>query len=145
LTIKRIGHTFGLDHFVQSGWGTAMAPMQTLAFLTALSVCGCASSPTAIPPSPVAVTATEPAGCRFVGEVSGFVCSHDAPATTPPWVIESFKDQARARGGNTLQCCTIGDEVLVVLGVNPRTGEACADHYQHEARIYACPAPAGDH
>ena len=118
-----------------------MAPRYALAFLTALYVCGCASSPAETLPSPVAVAATEPAGCRFVGDVSAFVCSHEAPATTPAGVVEWFKDQARARGGNALQCCTISNEVLVVLGVNPRTGEACADHHQHQARIYACPAP----
>ena len=106
-------------------------PLLLLTLVTA----GCASAPS------VHVVQAEPVGCQPLGEVGeGLLqCGEGAPGEE---LLEALKQKTRALGGNTLQCCEVGAEVVVLAAYDRHGKMVCTDFYARTGHAYACPVPS---
>jgi len=108
------------------------APRFTL--IIAVLLCGCASAPA------IQRISSAPADCEFLGTIYTDQLG-DQPAGAE--AVKDLMAQAEKLGGDTLQCCEIGDDVTVALWTNKRTGETYISANRHFGRVYRCSANGG--
>ena len=101
--------------------------------IVAVATCACTSAP------PVQVVQAEPRGCQLLGEVGrGHVqCGEGEPSDE---LLEALKKETRTLGGNTLQCCEVESEAVVVAAYDRNGKMVCTDFFARTGRAYVCPA-----
>src|SRR4051812_36123164 len=90
--------------------------------LIAMAASACASAP------PVQVVHSQPDACKFLGEVGhGLVqCGEGEPSEG---LLQALNEATRALGGNPLQCCEVGTEVVVIDAYDRHGNFACTNFY----------------
>ena len=105
-----------------------------IAWLLVLAVAGCTCKP------PVQVVQVSPEGCKLLGDVGhGQVQCGEGAASQG--LLERLKEETRALGGNTLQCCEVGSEAVVLAGYDRHGHIACTEFFERTGHAYACPVP----
>ena len=85
----------------------------------------------------ITVVDTPPANCILLEELSFHrACDYDGQVFQED--VKDFKRLARKIGADTIECCRIADEEVVLLLVNRRTGQSCAGARQRFAGAYRC-------
>jgi hypothetical protein len=100
-----------------------------LPFLYVLSGCSALS--------PVAVVDAQPEGCTLLEELS-FHRACDYSGEVFPEDVKDFSRLARSMGADTIECCRIADEVVVLMITNRKTGQVCSEARERFARAYRC-------
>ena len=89
----------------------------------------------------VAVISENPSNCEFLGTVSTWQCSTGKSGSlkSSRKTLSDLKNEAKKLKGNTLSCCRISEEELVISGVSPKSDEiVCAGMLEHVAEVYSC-------
>ena len=87
--------------------------------------------------SKVAVVDAQPEGCTFLQELS-FHRACDYNGEVFPEDKQEFSRLARNIGADTIECCRISEEVVVLALIDRKTGQVCPEVRQRFARAYRC-------
>lgn len=87
---------------------------------------------------PVEVVDSPPEHCELLEELS-FHRACDYEGEVFPEDVQDFKRLARKLGADTIECCRISDEEVVLLLVpKERGGRTCSGARERFARAYRC-------
>jgi hypothetical protein len=85
----------------------------------------------------VEVVDAPPQQCKLLEELSFHrACDHEGRIV--PEDLTDFKRLALKIGADTIQCCRVAEDEVVLLGTNPRTGQMCTGARQRFASAYLC-------
>ena len=104
-----------------------VVPIASLCFLLG----GCAAL------DKIEVVDAPPQQCKLLEELSFHrACDHEGRVV--PEDLREIKRLAKSIGADTIQCCRVAEDEVVLLGVNSKTGEMCTGARERSASAYLC-------